>query len=841
MYVPPNSSQSYLDDVLTYINSLPKTRDIIILGDFNSPDVDWCSLTGTTSFTQDFCDLLFENNFSQLVTSPTHMLGNLLDLVLTNVPNRIVNISTDYDFSISDHYPITFHLETNQCTYRREQDQTRSLYNYHKTDQTQLFHELQVFNYVFITNAQELWSYLKATLINARNMSTPICKVSKEQSPRWHTSEIRHLLKKINTLRKSLKKSKTQCKEAKLLLLESTFQAKCADAKIKHERSIVTSFSSKPKTLFRHLKRLRTSRAIPKILTHENVMFSDTLSKANALNNFFHSTFSVSNFFLPPIEEMPTPSHQLHDIVFDPLEVYEELLSLDTSKAMGCDNLHPALLKMSALQIYEPVSMLFDLCLSSGLLPEEWKIHKIVSIPKKGDLTLIKNYRPISLLCMFSKILERIVYKHIIDFIRPQLSKNQFGFLKGRSCLSQLLTSYSEIVEALNAGESCDVINLDFAKAFDKVSHNQLLFKLWRLGITGNTWKWFECYLSNRTHYVCLEGTNSSSLSVLSGVPQGSILGPLLFLIYVNDITTPIVNSSIYIYADDTKLVKRIANAKDQADLQSDLDHLVIWCKDWNLSLNLDKCVYLHFGKTIPDTQYNLDSKLILTRDSHKDLGVTIQNSLSWDKHINDLCSKAYSCLYLIKRNTQCSHDLHTKRTLYTTLVRSNLTFCSQVWRPQSHKAITKVEQIQRRSSKFILNLTWGSNSLDYKSRLIKLDLLPLMNWLELQDVIFAVRCLQKPADNFDITEFISFSTSNTRLSSNHKLVHKGHHRSNTTRHFYFKRLVRLWNALPFIDLSHSISTIKNQLYKHFWNSFLERFDQSSICTYHIVCPCCSV
>ena len=178
-------------------------------------------------------------------------------------------------------------------------------------------------------------------------------------------------------------------------------------------------------------------------------------------------------------------------------------------------------------------SLTVNICLSTGSLPEEWKIYtrSYQLIPKKGGLTLIKNYRPISLLCMLSKILERIVYNHIIDFIRPQLSTNQFGFLKGRSCLSQLLTSYSEIVEALNAGESCDVIYLDFAKAFDKVSHKQLLFKLWRLGITGNVWKWFECYLSNRSHYVCLEGTNSSSLSVLSGVPQGSILGPLLFLV----------------------------------------------------------------------------------------------------------------------------------------------------------------------------------------------------------------------------------------------------------------------------------------------------------------------
>ena len=216
------------------------------------------------------------------------------------------------------------------------------------------------------------------------------------------------------------------------------------------------------------------------------------------MNKFFNSTFSNSCFKLPPISELPTPSSQLHEISFDSFEVYEVLCKLDTTKAMGIDDLHPHLLKLCALMIHEPITSLFNSIIKTQLIPED----KIIPVPKKGDLTLVQNYRPISLLYILQKVLERLIYNKIIDFIKPRITSQQFGFLKHRSYLASIsCSSYLEVVDSLNSGDSCGVVYLDLAKAFDKVPHSELLYKLWITGITGNLWKWFRNYLSNRSHF----------------------------------------------------------------------------------------------------------------------------------------------------------------------------------------------------------------------------------------------------------------------------------------------------------------------------------------------------
>ena len=256
---------------------------------------------------------------------------------------------------------------------------------------------------------------------------------------------------------------------------------------------------------------------------------------------------------------------------------------------MGCDQISP-ILRACATSLCEPIAALFNQSLLTGSLPAEWKKHQIIAISKKGDLSQFCNYRPISLLYVLSKVLESILFSKIIDFIRPKLSSHQFGFLTKRSSIAQLLTCYSETMDSLELKCTTDVLYLDLKKVFDSVPHNKLLFKLWRIGVTGKLWSWFQGYISDRHHFVQYNGDGSH---VMSGVPQGSVLGPLLFLIYIDDMPTAISYSSIYLFADDAKFVKSVALENDCMRLQDDLNSICGWNVDWKVFLNAQKCAPL--------------------------------------------------------------------------------------------------------------------------------------------------------------------------------------------------------------------------------------------------------
>ena len=338
-------------------------------------------------------------------------------------------------------------------------------------------------------------------------------------------------------------------------------------------------------------------------------------------------------------------------------------------------------------------------------------------------------------------------------------------------------------------------------KAFDSIPHAELLHKLWTIGITRPLWFWFKSYLTNPKHYVNINEHTSQSLPVLSGVPQGSIVGPLLFLVYINDLPNSIDSASVYLFADDTKFIKSIlANLANTSDplLQSDIDLLVAWCKLWKLSLNADKCAAIRFSlspKTPLPSVYRVDETIIKFLPCHRDLGIVASSELSWSNLYDLICSKAYRTFHLIRRSLSSSSSVATRKQLYLSLVKSKLSYCCQLWRPRLIKDIRNFERIQRCATKFILQ----DYSSDYKTRLLSLNLVPLMQWYELQDMIFLVKCLKNPMDNLIIHDHVEFVTSTTHASSNGKLRHK-FCRLSTTGHFYFNRIVRLWNLFPWID-----------------------------------------
>ena len=438
-------------------------------------------------------------------------------------------------------------------------------------------------------------------------------------------------------------------------------------------------------------------------------------------------------------------------------------------------------------------------------------------------------------MCNTSLVLERLIYGKISDFISKSISPYQFGFRKNHSTLQQLLLFLKDIFNTFQEKDKyTDAIYLDFSKAFDSVPHNELLAKLRHIGITGKLWLWFKSYLSSRLQNVTLNHHSSELLPVSSGVPQGSILGPLLFIVYVNDIRSNEMLTKLLIFADDTKLYHQIKSVEDHHHLQQDLNHASLWSTQWSLKFNTTKCFHVSFSRNLlpTNTKYELNNSIIETKNEIKDLGIILTSNISWDKHYSHISLKAYRMIGLIRRTFSKDSSVSTKKTLYLTLVRSHLSYCSPLWRPCLIKDIKSLESIQRRSTRFILG-----SSIDYRSRLLELKLLPLMMFFELNDIIFFIRSIKNPTSSFNIKDYITVSTSNTRSSCALKLKHS-YHPTNHTSHFYFNRIPRLWNSLPIIDISKSINSIKLHL-KHFLLQYFENhFDPYNVCTYHFLCPC---
>ena len=403
-------------------------------------------------------------------------------------------------------------------------------------------------------------------------------------------------------------------------------------------------------------------------------------------------------------------------------------------------------------------------------MPQEWKLGIVVPVFKKGSKNLVENYRPISLTCIVMKIFEKLIRNELMARCSSILNINQHGFLPGKSCTTQMISFTESIAIALNNLIRTDVVYFDFAKAFDSVNHDLILNKLKRqFNIDGALLKFFVNYLKDRTQHVAISGSSSKNINVRSGVPQGSILGPLLFVIFINDMFDCVSDgTNIALYADDTKIWRQITSLNEQYILQNDIDALVQWSKVNKMNFHPDKCKVVpiappgkglqdYFNKNFPLKYtyfYHLDHNDLDFVESEKDLGVMVTSTLSWDAQVDYLYSKASSRLGLLKRALHFVKCPQQKRVFYLAITRSLFEHCVQVWRPSCDTAIMKLERIKKRAVKWILSeQIFSYNDVEYLARLQDLNLVPIKYRFIFSDLSLFHKIFYKKC-NIDLPEY---------------------------------------------------------------------------------------
>ena len=503
----------------------------------------------------------------------------------------------------------------------------------------------------------------------------------------------------------------------------------------------------------------------------------------------------------------PAP-HQRSDSQIEHIAIHYNDIScklslLDSNSSMGPDGIHPQLLK-SCPAVLSPLYLIFTKSLSTGLLPRKWKESSITPIFKKGSRHQPLNYRPISLTSVCCKTLERIVVAGLTEYLdnNDLLSIDQFGFRSGRSTEDQLLLTYNSITSWVDRGFTADLILFDFSKAFDVVNHTILLQKLSCLGISGTLLQWIQNFLVQRTMSVSVSGITSSHRPITSGVPQGSVLGPLLFIIYVNHLPS-YIKCECKIFADDLKIYLPIRSlsayltVEDISNCQRDINTICNISNSWGLSLNIEKCVTIRFFRgTFPEpdigsyNSYSLNGTDIQRVNDHKDLGVLVDTSLRFHMHTKSIANKAAGLAANLLKATICRTQ-NFMLTLFITHVRPLLEYCSCLWNTGYLSDLKMLETVQRSWTRHIDGMT----GLSYKERLIALDLYSVRGRLIRADIIkywkiFHSDCSISPEDLFSTALH-----SHTR-GHRFKIAHQYSSVDLRSRFFSF-RCVRLWNSLP--------------------------------------------
>lgn len=710
-YRPPGSHVKVLSELGEQIIAI--NADYLVMGgDFNLPNIIWeqpePTQTGYCASSKEMINISGMFTLSQLVRQSTRG-HNVLDLFFTNMPEAT---GTPVVLpGISDHDAVL-------CTMRLDYASIavtppRRIYSYKKARVQAISESLEAYYDVFETlseslSLQELWDVFKDKLFCLRDLHVPswVMTARKSKSKPWASKAVRIAADKRRRAYAVFKKKPSPAASERLRRTTNAMKAVVKQAKTSFFASFHSRFKDRPKELWKFIKQSRNDQvSIPPLEVDGNIV-EDPVSKAQHFNFYFSSVFSNCDYCNHAVCPVPYAAGLMNDVVFDQRGIQLLLEGLNVNSAPGPDNLPTALLSMCAPSVSKYLRIIFTKSLEEGALPWDWKMANVAPIHKTGPRSLPSNYRPVSLTSVVCKIFEHVLFSAIINHLNTfsLLTPVQHGFRRGFSCITQLTELVHDFAYALDKGFSIDCVFLDLKKAFDVVPHSLLIEKLSWYNINCTVIQWIKEYLSNRKQRVVLDGEKSQDMNVTSGVPQGSVLGPLLFFIYMNDVTAGIT-SSMRLFADDCVLYRIVKNQDDCELLQHDLNRFSEWCMKWGMSINSDKTVCMRFTKkkNAHSYTYVLKGKDITFVNEHKYLGIFFTSNLSWSRQIRYVCSRASRGLGFLRRNTK-QFPLDTKALLYKTYIRPILEYACTVWDPWTAIDTERLERIQNLSVRFVCN-----------------------------------------------------------------------------------------------------------------------------------------
>ena len=774
---------------------------MVVAGDFNAGGVDWEARivppgAQQHSICEKVLDILVTHGLEQQQKLPTRE-GRVLDLFCTNKPGLMKSIHglpglSDHDIICTD------------CNIRARpvKKPPRKVHLWSRADWAQLKARAMEYKDKFMQqylsrSVEENYNDFMSFVDSVMDVCVPTKKTSSRVNMPWFNNTLKRMCKKKHRLfNKAKRTNKPRHWEQYKLFKRDTLKAVR-----KHRWNYINDVlqlgleQGDTKPFWRYVKAQRQDNVGVSPLLDNGVLHTDGRSKACILNKQFTSVFTredVSN-----IPKMQGPQYpDIAELQICCKGVEKLLGNLNVSKASGPDLIPCRLLKGLAAELAPILTEIFKQSLCEGVIPSVWKNADVTPVFKKGGRDLAENYRPVSLTCVCCKIFEHIISSHIRQHLDHYsiLSSFQHGFRKLHSCETQLLVTIQDLLFHRDKHIPVDMAILDFSKAFDTVPHRRLLGKLSMYGINGPILQWIEAFLTDRIQGVVVEGYRSEEGKVLSGVPQGTVLGPLLFLLHINDLPS-VVDSQVRLFADDCLLYRPIRSDVDRVALQRDLDLLEQWSDTWGMRFNAKKCQIMSItrGRSHTTHLYTLCGHVLSSVQEAKYLGITLTDELSWSSHVHSVYSRANSTLGFLRRNLRrCPANL--KETAYITLVRSTLEYAVAIWDPHLVKDCDMLEKVQRRSARFVKG--------DFRTTSSVTEMLHELGWKDLRDRRRNLRLtlLYKIVTGHVAVQphQIGLVAADNRTRANHRFKFRALGASTSgLRNSFAVRTIGDWNQLP--------------------------------------------